>query len=173
MPKRLNGSIIIIAKAGSARSSSGLSKQLKRNFPGTIATGTINQILELPGCRSHAKKLGKKTERGYRLTYQELQQARETLGLGERATLAQIKTRYRLLAKQHHPDGQPEPVGPEAIQRLNAAYALICNYCESYHYSFSQEEFFEQNPEERLRWQFATDPLWGRGERHEDEGEAE
>jgi curved DNA-binding protein CbpA len=107
------------------------------------------------------------------LTYQELQQARELLGLGERASLAQIKARYRLLAKQCHPDGQQQPIDPEAIQRLNAAYALLCDYCEDYHYSFSQEDFFEQNPAERLRWQFATDPLWGRGEQHEEEGEAD
>jgi hypothetical protein len=103
------------------------------------------------------------------LTYQELQQARELLGLGERASLAQIKARYRLLAKQHHPDSRQQPVDPEAMQRLNAAYGLICRYCETYHFSFSQEEFFEQNPDERLRWQFATDPLWGRGEPERDE----
>ena len=30
-------------------------------------------------------------------------------------------------------------------------------------YCFSEAEFLEQNPEERMRRQFAADPLWGRG----------
>jgi len=108
------------------------------------------------------------------LTYQELQEALEILGVGERASLAEIKSRYRQLAKQHHPDGHPEPVDPETIQQLNAAYALLCGYCEGYRYCFTKAEFFEQNPEELLRWQFAGDPLWGRGEAPDrDEGEGE
>jgi hypothetical protein len=34
-------------------------------------------------------------------------------------------------------------------------------YCRDYRFSFSREEFLEQRPEERLRQQFAQDPIWG------------
>jgi len=103
------------------------------------------------------------------LTYQKLQKALEILGLGERASLVEIKSHYRQRVKRCHPDGQTEGVDPEAIQQLNAAYALLRDYCESYRYCFSQEEFWEQNPEERMRRQFATDPLWGNGQTPDDD----
>ena len=38
------------------------------------------------------------------MTYEKLMSAIRTFGLGERATLDEIKTRYRELAKRHHPD---------------------------------------------------------------------
>ena len=38
------------------------------------------------------------------MTYRELQDALETFGLGERATLKEVKARHRALAKAHHPD---------------------------------------------------------------------
>ncbi len=49
-----------------------------------------------------------------------------TLGLDRRATLAQIRAAYRLLAKRHHPDLNPE--APEAharSQELNAAHETL------------------------------------------------
>jgi len=105
------------------------------------------------------------------LTFQNLQKALEIMGLGERASLAEIKARYRQLVKRCHPDGQPERVDPESIQQLNAAYALLRDYCASYRYCFSQEEFWEQNPEERMRRQFATDPLWGNAATPDDDAD--
>ena len=49
-----------------------------------------------------------------------------TLGLDRRCTDAQIKTAYRLLARQHHPDvncGAPAAVAQ--TQRLNAAHEIL------------------------------------------------
>lgn len=49
-----------------------------------------------------------------------------TLGLDRRCTGDQIRTAYRLLAKQHHPD--LHPCSPEAVARtqaLNAAYETL------------------------------------------------
>lgn len=94
------------------------------------------------------------------MTYQDLQDALKLLGLGERASLAEIKTRYRQLAKKYHPDRNQQSPEPTEIRQLNAAYTLLRGYCEQYRYSFSLEEFLEQNPEERLRRQFSGDPLW-------------
>jgi hypothetical protein len=94
------------------------------------------------------------------MTYRDLQDALAVFSLGERATLKQIKARHRALAKAHHPD-RGESTDPLAMQRVNAAYRILLAYCEGYRFCFSEAEFLEQVPEERLRRQFGWDPVWG------------
>lgn len=97
------------------------------------------------------------------MTYEELQEALRVLGLGERSTLGDIKARHRELVKRHHPDaGNCEDQA--SIRLINAAYRVVLEYLAEYRFSFSAAEFYEQNPEERLRRQFMDDPLWGKGE---------
>jgi len=93
------------------------------------------------------------------MTYQDLKAALETFRLTERATLQQIKERHRSLVKQHHPDQTGGACRTE-MQKINAAYALLRSYCENYRYAFTEAEFLEQVPEERLRRQFGWDPVW-------------
>ena len=96
------------------------------------------------------------------MTYADLQAALLILGLSERSTLREIKSRYRQLVKRHHPDtGNAD--GEETIQRINAAYRILLDYVTDYRFSFAEEEFYEQNPDERLRRQFMEDQLWGKG----------
>jgi len=95
------------------------------------------------------------------MNYQELTEALRVLGLGERASLAEIRRCYHQLARRHHPDAGGEDA--LAIRRINAAYRLLTAYCRSYRFNFSHEEFLEQVPEERLRQQFGSDPVWGGG----------
>ena len=92
------------------------------------------------------------------MTYRELQAALAIFDLGERATLKQIKARHRELAKAHHPDRVPAN-NAATMHRINAAYALLVEYCGNYRYAFSEAEFLEQYPEERLRRQFGWDPV--------------
>jgi hypothetical protein len=94
------------------------------------------------------------------MTYRTLQDALAVFGLGERATLKQIKARHRTLAKAYHPD-RGESADPLAMQRVNAAYRILLAYCEGYRFCFSEAEFLEQVPEERLRRQFGWDSVWG------------
>jgi len=94
------------------------------------------------------------------MTYGQLQSALQVLGLGERATLREIRTRHRELLRRHHPDVSPD-ADATAIRDINEAYRVICDYLTQYRFSFSEEEFYEQNPDERLRRQFMEDPLWG------------
>lgn len=96
------------------------------------------------------------------MTYAELQESLRVLGLGERSTLGEIKTRHRQLVKRHHPDSG-NAGDPEMIRKVNAAYRIVLDYVSEYRFSFAEEEFYEQNPEERIRRQFADDPLWGKG----------
>lgn len=93
------------------------------------------------------------------MTYTDLQEALRVLGLGEQATLRQIKARHRELVKLHHPD-TGQATEPEAIRRVNEAYQIMLAYLDEYCFSFTEEQFYEQNTEERVRRQFMEDPLW-------------
>jgi DnaJ-class molecular chaperone len=96
------------------------------------------------------------------MTYNELKESLLLFGLGERATRGEIRARHRHLVKKHHPD-TGAAADDERIRKINEAYRVLLEYIESYRYCFDEEEFYEQNPDERLRRQFMDDPLWGGG----------
>lgn len=83
------------------------------------------------------------------ITYTLLQEALRILGLGERATLREIKARHRELVKRHHPV-VGDTNDPEVIRQINADYRVILDY-----FSFAEDVFYEQNSEERFRQQFS------------------
>jgi type VI protein secretion system component VasF len=93
------------------------------------------------------------------VTHIELKDALEVFGFSEREllTMAQFKRRHRELSRKYHPDLQGDA---HHMQTLNNAASTLLSYLQSYHFSFSEEEFYRQNPDEFLRKQFATDP-WG------------
>ena len=67
-----------------------------------------------------------------------------TLGLDARCSAAQIRAAYRLLAKRHHPDLNPD--APEAVaraQELNAAYETLSDPARRRAYD---RELEAQNP---------------------------
>jgi DnaJ-class molecular chaperone len=102
------------------------------------------------------------------MTYREFRQAIEIFDLSERATFVQIKARQRELVKAHHPD-QGCDTDTEMIRKINCAYEILTAYCENYRYCFTEDEFLEQVPEERLRRQFGWDPAWsGKDESEQD-----
>jgi hypothetical protein len=94
------------------------------------------------------------------MTYQELKAALHLFGLHENdlLTIRRIKERHRALVKEHHPDHGASD--PEMIRRLNEAHHLLMDYLQTYRFSFSEEEFFRQKPEEHLKRQFSWDPVW-------------
>jgi DnaJ-class molecular chaperone len=74
--------------------------------------------------------------------FNEIEEARKLLGLGESATLKEIKKAYRTLAHRQHPDklGGDDSTESETMKRLNQAYKLIMDYCNEYRYSFKEED---------------------------------
>jgi hypothetical protein len=93
------------------------------------------------------------------MEFEDLKEALDVFSLTGKASLQEIKARHRALVKRHHPDaGGSEN---DRIRQINAAYQILLAYCRDYRFSFSREEFLEQRPEERLRQQFAQDPIWG------------
>src|SRR5438067_3539315 len=47
------------------------------------------------------------------------------LGVSQDANTPEIRRAYRRLARQHHPDRNPEPESPERFRTLAAAYAVL------------------------------------------------
>ncbi len=96
------------------------------------------------------------------MTYADLQSALRIFGFDEGAllTMAQIKRRHRELVKGSHPDLTGDSVPLAKMQRINGAAAILQTYLRSYRFSFTEEEFYRQNPDEQLRVQFGSDP-WG------------
>ncbi len=63
------------------------------------------------------------------MTHQEVKGARELLGLGEKASLGEIKEAYYDLAQECHPDAQPDGNAGERFTQIAQAYELLKSYC--------------------------------------------
>lgn len=102
----------------------------------------------------------------YQLTFEETDKARKVLGLGEEATLKEIKVAYRNLSKKWHPDRckkKDQDVCHDKMKRINKAYEIVLQYIESYHYSFSQQKTPEEDQREFWMSRFGKDPTWAEG----------
>ena len=82
--------------------------------------------------------------------FNEIEEARKLLELGETATLKQIKTAYRSLAHRYHPDknDSAKEDNDEMMKNLNKAYNLLLDYCTDYKYGFSEEDVARTYPNE-------------------------
>jgi len=100
------------------------------------------------------------------ISFEEIEAARNVLGLPEKATLESIKTAHRRLCKKWHPDkckDKDREICHEKMKAINKAYRTISKYIENYSYSFAKEKVIEDSPEERWKAQFGNDPTWGAG----------
>jgi DnaJ-class molecular chaperone len=85
--------------------------------------------------------------------FEEIDKARKLLGLGEHATLKQVKQAYRRMANEHHPDkAENRAQAEQMMKQINAAYKLLSDYCASFSYSFREEDVARAYPhDEYLR----------------------
>jgi DnaJ-class molecular chaperone len=89
-------------------------------------------------------------------SFEEIDEARKFLGLGEFATLKEIKQAYRKMSFRYHPDTSSEkPEHQESMKKLNRAYKLLTEYCARYKYTFNQADVDRAYPEERIHRRFA------------------
>jgi len=89
-------------------------------------------------------------------SFEEIDGARRLLGLGQTATLKEIKQAYRRMVKHHHPDVARESDGAdEKTSELNRAFQLLSEYCASYRYSFTEEDVHRAYPEEQVTDRYA------------------
>ena len=103
-----------------------------------------------------------------RQEWQAIEQAKDLLRLGDRATLAEIKRAYHRLSKLHHPDTANSVDGEsgEQMYRITAAYELLIRYCSEYRFPLKQENAQGEDldlydPEDWWQARFGQDPLWG------------
>lgn len=99
-----------------------------------------------------------------RKEWEAIGRARKVLGLGERATLADIKKAYHRLSKKHHPDTREKHLEADRdmMYRLTEAYNLLMRYCDSYRFPLVPPEGHIYDAEDWWMERFGQDPLWGR-----------
>ncbi|MDW7771592.1 MAG: J domain-containing protein [Desulfobulbaceae bacterium] len=99
-----------------------------------------------------------------RKEWQAIDKARKVLGLGERATLGEIKRAYYRLCKQYHPDaaGRDSSDDEKMMYRLTEAYDLLMRYCEEYRFPLQPGEANIYDAEDWWMDRFGQDPIWPR-----------
>jgi len=98
--------------------------------------------------------------------WRQIDWARSLLGLGERASLQEIRRAYRTMSKRYHPDLAAEEAeegekGPP-MRDINRAYQLLKEYCSNYRYPLVKDLTAEVDDEEWWMNRFGQDPLWGK-----------
>ncbi len=76
----------------------------------------------------------------------ELIKAKTLLGLHDKATLKEIKLRYKNLMKKWHPDLNANDLekATQMSAKIIDAYKLIMEYCNGYEYNFKEEFITDQ-----------------------------
>jgi hypothetical protein len=98
--------------------------------------------------------------------WEKIKEAAKSLGLEEKASLAEIKKAYRYLSKKHHPDVQntlKQKAEKVEMHELSEAYQLLLHYCTEYRFPLipGDNEKFEGDD-----WwfnRFGHDHHWGKG----------
>lgn len=96
--------------------------------------------------------------------WQRIAAAAQVLGLGERASLEEIKKAYRRLSKRHHPDLAADPEGAgRRMHELTEAYQVLSAYGGRYRLPLAPGDDEILDDEEWWMNRFGQDPLWGKG----------
>ncbi len=100
--------------------------------------------------------------------------AADLLGLGEKASLAEIKKAYRRLSRKHHPDMQKIPnqeTEEIAMYDLTEAYQTLLQYCAGYRFPLLPGDGEQLEAEDWWFERFGQDHLWGKGSVPEEDSE--
>ncbi len=78
-------------------------------------------------------------------SFDEIVKAKTLLGLNDKASLPEIKLRYKKLMHKWHPDKHSDDIekATQMSANINEAYKIILDYCKHYEYRFD-EEFLTQ-----------------------------
>jgi len=85
--------------------------------------------------------------------FEQIDEARKLLGLGEEATLEEIKEIYRHLSLKYHPDrctDRDKRHCEEMFKKINQAKDILLNYCANYKYSFKEKDVKKQTMDRKL-----------------------
>ena len=80
------------------------------------------------------------------LSFDTLIKAKTLLGLRDKATLSDIKTRYKNMMQQWHPDKHPDDTDTAHAMstQINEAYAIVLEYCSKYEFNFDEDHLREK-----------------------------
>jgi preprotein translocase subunit Sec63 len=100
------------------------------------------------------------------ITAGKLKEAADLLGISDRASLNDIRSRYHERIKEWHPDvsGKDASVSHEMTIRVKEAYDLLVDYCMNHAFSFRLADLakdLERNPADYWTERFGEDPIWG------------
>jgi preprotein translocase subunit Sec63 len=99
-----------------------------------------------------------------RREWEAIEEARKLLGLGDKATLGEMKRAYYSLSKQHHPDTAGQDSSSEAdeemMYRLTEAYNLLMRYCYEYRFPLSKPENDIYDAEDWWMDRFGQESPW-------------
>lgn len=80
----------------------------------------------------------------HQVSYEEFQNAVETLDLLSLTSQEHVRKKYLKLSRMYHPD--MEHGSTEKFQEVREAYEILMKYMDSFRFVFSEEEFKQQNP---------------------------
>lgn len=109
-----------------------------------------------------------------RKEWAKIKAASELLGLGENATLSEIKKAYRRKSKKHHPDVKKTAKSKaERIQmhELTESYETLIHYCSEYRFPLVPGENEQFEGEDWWFERFGQDHLWGKGSASNEDSE--
>jgi hypothetical protein len=104
----------------------------------------------------------------------EIKAAAGLLGLGEKATLAEIKKAYRRLSKKHHPDvqeGSKKITENVAMHELSEAYKTLLHYCTQYCFPLVPGVNEQLEGDDWWLDRFGQDHHWGKGSVPQDDSD--
>ncbi|KPJ65938.1 MAG: hypothetical protein AMJ45_04400 [Syntrophobacter sp. DG_60] len=75
-----------------------------------------------------------------RAKFEEIDQAKKILELGEEASISEIKEAYRRLTRRFHPDKSTDPEAQKRFEEINKAHKVLIDYCQSEKSSFMEAD---------------------------------
>lgn len=78
------------------------------------------------------------------MSYEDFEKALDSLNIVSRTSAGELKAKYLKLSRKYHPDMLEGDA--EKFKEINEAYKLVSRYMQSYRFSLSEEEFYQQNP---------------------------
>ncbi len=88
-------------------------------------------------------------------SFETLMKAKTLLGLHDKATLSEIKTRYKNMMHKWHPDKHPEnPEEANAMSaKINEAYKVLLDYVKHYEYRLDEEYLKDRSLSPQEWWE--------------------
>ena len=95
--------------------------------------------------------------------WKEVFEAKEILGLGDSATLGELKRSYRNRCKEYHPDiaGDDKAKG-DMMRKLTRAYDVLLNHYNQFKIPLIPRDGEVIEAEDWWMDRFGRDPLWGK-----------